>query len=155
MERKLDEERAALLKEDFSRGFIRNCGIRLTELEWGRAVSTLEVTAQHSQQDGFVHAGVMAAMADHTAGYAAFSVVPEDQRILSVEFKINFLRPASGSAVICRARVVKEGRQVIVADSEVYDLKGGEERLAAKALVTLMAVPVEKLQPAAGSRHSG
>jgi uncharacterized protein (TIGR00369 family) len=101
----------------------------------------LEITQAHSQQDGFAHAGVMATMADHTAGYAAFSLVTEDFRILTLEFKINFLRPAAGKRLVCRAQVVKEGRNILVSDSEVYDQRDGKEKLVAKALVTLMAVP--------------
>jgi uncharacterized protein (TIGR00369 family) len=146
MERMLSEERTAFLQRDFYQGFIKTCGFKLETLESGLAKSSLKVTEAHSQQDAFVHAGVMATMADHTAGYAAFSVVPEDSRILTLEFKINFLRPAVGERLICKARVVKEGRNILVADSEVYSQKDGVEKLAAKALVTLMAVPATALR---------
>jgi uncharacterized protein (TIGR00369 family) len=85
-------------------------------------------------------------MADHTAGYSAFTTVPERVQILTIEFKINFLRPAFGEALICNSRVIREGRQVIVSESEVLDVRErGEEALVAKAMVTLMAVPVAKL----------
>ena len=141
----LSEERAAFLERDFYQGFVKTCGINLDELERGRAQSSVEITEAHNQQDDFVHAGVMATMADHTAGYAAFSVVPEDSRILTLEFKINFLRPAIGTRLICRAQVVKDGKNILVADSEVYSERDGIEKLAAKALVTLMAVPVAAL----------
>ncbi len=146
MERMLSEERTAFLERDFYQGFIKTCGFKLDLLERGRAKSSLEVTEAHSQQDDFVHAGVMATMADHTAGYAAFSVVPEDSRILTLEFKINFLRPAVGDRLICSAKVVKEGKNILVADSEVYSQSDGAEKLAAKALVTLMAVPATALR---------
>ncbi|MDH3928540.1 MAG: PaaI family thioesterase, partial [Deltaproteobacteria bacterium] len=91
MDKTLGEERISSLKEEFFQGFIKTCGINLVSLEHGWAESRLEITGAHSQQDGFAHAGVMATMADHTAGYAAFSVVTEDYRILTLEFKINFL----------------------------------------------------------------
>ena len=146
MERRLSEERAAFLERDFYQGFVKTCGFKLDLLERGRAKSSLVVTEAHRQQDDFVHAGVMATMADHTAGYAAFSVVPEDSRILTLEFKINFLRPAVGDRLICRAEVVKEGKNILVADSEVYSQSDGVEKLAAKALVTLMAVPATALR---------
>lgn len=147
MERMLSEERTAFLERDFYQGFVKTCGFKLDLLERGRAKSSLKVTGAHSQQDDFVHAGVMATMADHTAGYAAFSVVPEKYRILTLEFKINFLRPAVGDLLICRAKVVKEGKNILVADSEVYSQLDGVEKLAAKALVTLMAVPATELRP--------
>jgi uncharacterized protein (TIGR00369 family) len=145
MEKMLSEERTAFLERDFYQGFIKTCGFKLDVLERGRAKSSLEVTESHSQQDNFVHAGVMATMADHTAGYAAFSMVPEDFRILTLEFKINFLRPAVGDRLICRAKVVKEGKNILVADSEVFSQREGVEKIAAKALVTLIAVPSHKL----------
>jgi uncharacterized protein (TIGR00369 family) len=142
----ISEERIFRLKEEFFQGFVKTCGIRLAALERGRAESRLKITGAHSQQDDFAHAGVMATMADHTAGYAAFSVVTEDYRILTLEFKINFLRPATGDVLVCRARVVKEGKNILVADSEVFSQGNGGEKLVAKALVTLMAVPAKALR---------
>ena len=146
MAKAISKERISRLKEEFLQGFIKTCGISLVSLEYGRAESRLKITGAHSQQDGFAHAGVMATMADHTAGYAAFSIVTEDYRILTLEFKINFLRPATGDGLVCRARVVKEGKNILVADSEVFSQGNGGEKLVAKALVTLMAVPAKALR---------
>ena len=146
MEKVISEERISRLKKEFLQGFVKSCGIQLDSLKRGRAESVLEIKGVHSQQDGFVHAGVMATMADHTAGYAAFSLVSEDFRILTLEFKINFLRPATGEWLVCRAQVVKKGRNILVAESEVYDQRADTEKLAAKALVTLMAVPAKELR---------
>ncbi len=147
MEKTIGEERIYRLEKEFLQGFVKTCGISIDLLEGGRAESSLEIKEAHSQQDGFVHAGVMATMADHTAGYAAFSVVTDDFRILTLEFKINFLRPATGHRLVCRSRVIKRGKKVLVADSEVYDQREGTEKLAAKALVTLVAVPEKELLP--------
>ena len=144
MDKAISDERVSSLKNEFFQGFIKTCGINLISLERGLAESKLEITEAYTQHDGFVHAGVMATMADHTAGYAAFSVVSEDFRILTLEFKINFLRPATGDRLVCRARVIKQGKKVLVADSEVYDQSEGAENLVAKALVTLVAVSVEE-----------
>jgi uncharacterized protein (TIGR00369 family) len=87
----------------------------------------------------------MATMADHTAGYSAFTTVSEEFQILTIEFKINFLRPAFGKALVCRSRIIREGSQLIISESEVFDQREGEEILVAKALVTLMVVHKEKL----------
>jgi acyl-coenzyme A thioesterase PaaI-like protein len=73
--------------------------------------------------------------------------VPENLQILTIEFKINFLRPAYGNSLVCHSRVIREGSQIIISESEVLDIRGQEELLAAKALVTLMAVPRQKLTP--------
>ena len=144
--RSVSRERLEFIKKDYERGFIKYCGYKAMDASWGRFQSRVEITPDHRQQDGFIHAGVIATMADHTAGYSAFTTVPERVQILTIEFKINFLRPAFGEALICNSRVIREGRQVIVSESEVLDVRErGEEALVAKAMVTLMAVPVAKL----------
>ena len=141
----LPEARARFLREDYSRGFIKYCGFEPEVLERGYFQSRVRIQECHRQQDGFIHAGVMATMADHTAGYAAFTTVPEELQILTIEFKVNFLRPAYGSGLVCRSRVIRPGSQIIISESEVFDQREEGEILAAKALVTLMAVPKEKL----------
>jgi len=141
----ITDERSSFLKADYERGFIKFCKFKAESAGWGRFQSRVEINGDHRQQDGFIHAGVMATMADHTAGYSAFTIVPEDVQILTIEFKVNFLRPAFGESLVCRAQVIREGRQVIVAESDVFDVRGGNEVPVAKALVTLMAVPKAEL----------
>ena len=75
--------------------------------------------------------------------------MPEDYQILTIEFKVNFLRPAYGERLLCRSSIIREGLQVIIGESEVFDQRGDEEVLVAKALVTLMAVHKERLVPKA------
>jgi uncharacterized protein (TIGR00369 family) len=87
-------------------------------------------------------------MADHTAGYAAFTTVSSEFRILTIEFKINFLKPAYGTALSCRSKVINKGKQIIVAESKIYDLREDRKTHAATALITLMAVPTSKIGPA-------
>jgi uncharacterized protein (TIGR00369 family) len=147
MESGLSEERIRFLAEDYGRGFIRYCQFEPDKIERGYFQSRVGIREHHRQQDGFIHAGVMATMADHTAGYAAFTTVPEEFQILTIEFKINFLRPACGAGLVCRSRVIREGTQVIISESEVFDQIEEGEVLAAKALVTLMAVHKDKLKP--------
>jgi uncharacterized protein (TIGR00369 family) len=122
-------------------GFTAYCGFQSIHMEPGRFTSRIEVQGHHLQQDGFVHAGVLATLADHTAGYAAYTLIPEDHRILTVEFKINFLAPARGEFVECRANVIKPGRRILVVESEVFGIRNGSETMAAKALLTMAAVP--------------
>ena len=145
MVEKLSAKRVAFLAEDFSRGFIKYCQFQAEVVEKGYFQSRVLIEEHHRQQDGFIHAGVMATMADHTAGYAAFTTVPEEFRILTIEFKINFLRPAYGDSLVCRSRVIREGSRIIISESEVFDLNGEKETIVAKGLVTLMAVPKDKL----------
>jgi uncharacterized protein (TIGR00369 family) len=117
--------------------FIRALGAELVALEPGHCESGLDLRADHFQQDGFVHAGVQATLADHTAGCAAATLMPPGVRILTVEFKINLLRAAAGNRLVCRGRVLRPGKAVTVAESELFAAEGGSETLCAKAMVTL------------------
>lgn len=145
MTAEISEERAAFLAKDYSRGFIKYCQFKTEVVKRGYFQARVKIEEHHRQQDGFIHAGVMATMADHTAGYSAFTTVPEDFQILTIEFKINFLRPAYGDTLICRSKVIRDGSQIIISESEVFDVREGEEFVVAKAMVTLMAVHRDKL----------
>lgn len=144
--KELPPDRAEFLARDYSRGFIQYCRMKAEVIRDGFFQSRVEIDADHRQQDGFIHAGVMATMADHTAGYSAFTTVPEDHQILTIEFKINFLRPAYGEALVCRSRVIRRGKQILIGESEVFDVRESGETLAAKALVTLAAVRADRLR---------
>ena len=145
MDQKISDARKAFLSEDYSRGFIKYCQFRAEIIRKGYFQSRVRIQEHHRQQDGFIHAGVMATMADHTAGYSAFTIVDEKFQVLTIEFKVNFLRPAYGAALVCRSKVIREGSQIIIAESEVFDIRGEQEAMAAKAMVTLMVVDRDKL----------
>ncbi len=117
--------------------FITDLGIHLINVGPGRCETQLVLMPKHCQQDGYVHAGVLATMADHTAGAAATSLVGQNECVLTAEFNVIFLHPAEGKALRCRSQVLKPGRKLIVAESEVYVLGGEQTRLVAKATCTL------------------
>lgn len=121
--------------------FMKHLGVRLLRVDTGLCETTLDVQPWQLQQDGFVHAGVQATLADHTAGAAAGTLMSADEIVLTVEFKINLLRPAQGESLICRARVLRPGAQITVAESEVFARVAGHDKLTAKAMVTLTYVP--------------
>ena len=143
--KEITRARAAFLAKDFCRGFIQYCQFEADVIKRGFFQSKVLIEEHHRQQDGFIHAGVMATMADHTAGYAAFTTVSEKYQILTIEFKINFLRPAFGDSLACRSRVIREGSRIIISESEVFDIRGADEISVARALVTLMPVQREEL----------
>ena len=120
--------------------FIADLGLALSGIGAGWCETVLEVKPKHLQQDGYVHAGVQATMADHTAGCAGGTLVRANETVLTAEFKINLLRPAIGERLRCRAAVLKPGKTLIVAESEVHAVRDGKEKLVAKATVTLAAV---------------
>lgn len=146
----MNEKRIEFLRKDYVQGFPLYCGFEVERVEHGRFETTLRVRPDHRQQDGFVHAGVIATMADHTAGYAAYTTVAEEFRILTIEFKINYFRPVIGETILCRSKVINSGKKIIVSESEVFSVSGGDERLVSKAMVTLMAVPASKLSESHG-----
>jgi uncharacterized protein (TIGR00369 family) len=134
----MDAQRESRVRRIFdSANFIRDLGMQLAVVEEGACEITLVPNARHQQQHGLIHAGVLATMADHTAGCAARSVVGLDEDVLTVEFKINFLRPALADRLRCRAMVLRGGKTLVVVESEVFAEKDSQERLVSKATVTL------------------
>jgi uncharacterized protein (TIGR00369 family) len=117
--------------------FIMSLGIELESVSHGQCHTTLRLRPEHLQQTGVVHAGVIATMADHTAGGAAGSVLERGSYPLTVEFNVNLLRAASGDRLTCHSRVLKAGRTLVVAESEVFACVNAEDVLVAKATVTL------------------
>ena len=100
-------------------------GAHISRLEKGLVEISANSRPELSQQDGFVHAGVLAAIADSAGGYAALSLLPPGARVLSVEFKINFTRPAVGSVVRGRGKVRKLGRTIALCELEVESKQNG------------------------------
>jgi len=142
---KVDRNRLEFLKRDAVQGFTKEIGLTPVSMKPGEFITRIKLEKHLRQQDGFVHAGVIATMADHTAGYACYSLVPENRRILSVEFKISYFRPASGEYLECRAWVSKPGKQILFTEAEVYSIKGETKTLTAKAMHTMASVPKEKI----------
>jgi len=92
------------------------------------------------QQHGFVHGGVVAMIADSAAGYAAMSVVPASASVLTVEYKLNFLAPATGEKLIARGQVIRSGRTLIVTKADVFAVEDGKETLCALMQQTIMVM---------------
>lgn len=141
----LDDTRIAFLKKDYPKGFPGYCGIEVLKVDNGIFHSMLKVRSEHKQQDGFVHAGVIATMADHTAGYSLYTVVPDDIRVLTIEFKINYFKPALGEKIICKSKVLNMGKNISVAESEIFMIAQSTETQISKAIVTLAMVPITKI----------
>jgi uncharacterized protein (TIGR00369 family) len=128
--------RASFLKQ----GLMRTLGATLVGVGPGRVEIALTPTPAVSQQHGFVHAGAVSAIADSAAGYAALSLMPPNRGVLTAEFKINLVAPAAGERILARGTVVKAGRTLTLAQSEVFSQSEGRERLVAFLTATLMAV---------------
>jgi uncharacterized protein (TIGR00369 family) len=93
-----------------------------------------------TQQHGYFHAGVTAAIADSASGYAAYSLMPADSSVLTVEYKINLVAPAEGDALVARGRVLRSGKTLKICAADVFVVNGAEEILCATSLSTIMAL---------------
>jgi uncharacterized protein (TIGR00369 family) len=136
-----DPDFAARVRVSFARQRImETIGAELTRVEPGQVEITLPYQADLTQQHGFIHAGIVATILDSACGYAAFSLMPADVAVLTVEYKINLLRPAQGERLIARARVVKAGKTLTVCAGDVVAQTGESEAVVASMMGTLMAV---------------
>jgi len=115
-------------------------GARLEQLAPGAAEIALPFRADLCQQHGFVHAGIVATIADSACGYAAFSLMAPEAAVLSVEYKLNLLAPARGELFVARARVLRPGKTLTVCAADVFALEAGRETLIATMLATIMAL---------------
>lgn len=127
--------------------FVKTLEIIPLEIQEGFLKTKLEIKPFHLQQHNFIHAGVISTISDHTAGAVATTLIQDDEEVLTIEFKINFLRPAYGDVILCESKVLRSGTSIIVAESDVYSEKYGKEKLFAKAIVTLHVVKKNKILP--------
>ncbi len=119
---------------------MQTIGASLTRVSPGEVEIVLPFREDLTQQHGFLHAGIVSTIADSACGYAAYSLMPADAAVLTVEYKVNFLSPAQGDRMIARARVTKPGRTVTVCTCDVFAVMNSKERIVATMLGTIMAV---------------
>jgi uncharacterized protein (TIGR00369 family) len=115
-------------------------GIEIADLKSGEVELRMPYSAAYAQQHGFIHAGIIATALDTACGYAAFSLMPHDAAVLTIEFKTNLVAPARGDYFLFRARVLKPGRTITVCDAQAFAAEEGSEKLVATMTGTLMAL---------------
>jgi uncharacterized protein (TIGR00369 family) len=140
-----DEDLAALrarVGDSFARqAAMTTLGATLGEVVPGRVSVLLAHRDALTQQHGYLHAGMVATALDTACGYAAFSLMPADAAVLTIEFKINLLAPARGPRFRFEGEVVKPGRTISVVDGRALQFDGpGEERLIATMTATVMTI---------------
>jgi uncharacterized protein (TIGR00369 family) len=127
------------IRESFDRqGFMRTLGAVLESVEPGVVTITCGFEEGLTQQHGLLHGGVLASLVDVACGYAALSVMPADREVLTVEFKVHFLKPAKTQRLIAVGQVVQAGRTLTVCEGSVFDAT--RTRLLARMTATMMAV---------------
>ena len=115
-------------------------GIEVARQAAGEVELKMPYNTAFTQQHGFIHAGIITTALDTACGYAAFSLMPDNAAVLTVEFKTNFLAPARGEHFLFRAHVLKPGRTITVCDGQAFAVDQGEEKLIATMSCTLMAL---------------
>jgi uncharacterized protein (TIGR00369 family) len=131
------------LRDSFARQRVMHTlGAVLDAVEPGRVVITMHHRDALTQQHGFLHAGIVATALDSACGYAAFSLMPADAAVLTVEFKVNLLAPARGPWLRFEGQVTKAGRTISVVDGRAWQHDGGsdEQTLIATMTATVMTV---------------
>jgi len=129
------------VRESFARqGAMRLIGARLADLRPGYCAIELACREDLTQQHGYVHAGIVAAIADSAGGYAGFTLFPADASVLTVEYKLNLLAPAAGERLVAEAVVIKPGRTLAITRGEVYAEAGGKRSLCAIMQQTLIVL---------------
>lgn len=118
-------------------------GAQLLRVEAGAVVIGVAHDERLTQQNGFLHAGVVTSVLDSACGYAAYTLMPASSDVLSVEFKVNLLRPAAGSSFEARARVIRAGRTLTTAMADFFAVDpaaADEEQQVAMMVATLIRV---------------
>jgi len=129
------------VRDSFARQRVMDTlGARMTRVAPGEVDLELPYRADLTQQHGFLHAGIVTTLLDSACGYAAFSLMPADSSVLSVEFKTNLLAPAEGELLLARARVVRAGRTITVCECRGSMRKAGREKEVALMVATIMAM---------------
>lgn len=119
---------------------MKTVGASLTGVAPGEVVIEFPFNSKLTQQHGFIHAGIVSTVLDSACGYAAFSLMPADAAVLTIEYKVNLLSPARGERFEAIGRVKKPGRNITVAEGEIYAHQGDSKKLVASMVGTMMAV---------------
>lgn len=129
-------ERLRLIREKFETNhFPRSLGIELDMIEEGRARLSLEVTQRHLQLAGVMHGGAIATLIDTAVAFAIVGASELGARFTTIEMKVNYLSPIREGRVVAEAKLIRDGRRIVVSDCDVFDSQG---QLAAKGLLTYM-----------------
>jgi uncharacterized protein (TIGR00369 family) len=133
---------AVRIAESFARqGLMRSYGARLVTVQRGRVLVEVPFAETLTQQNGYFHAAVSAAIADTAGGYAALTMMDPADDVLAVEFKINLLRPAVGDRLTAEAVVLKAGRTLTICQSTVRAWSGDSAKTVAVMMQTNMRMP--------------
>jgi len=131
---------ARVEKSFLDQAVMKTIGASIEAISPGKIEIEFPYQSNLTQQNGFIHAGIVSTVLDSACGYAAFSLMPLDVSVLTIEFKINLLSPATGDRFRGYGKVKKAGRTISVAEAELYAFSDQGKKLVATMVGTLMAV---------------
>jgi len=118
----MEESIKRSIQDSFNRqGLMKHLGVEISTLEDGYVELTCMAERTHTQQNGFLHAGVLTTMMDVACGYAAKTKMKLEEEVLSVEFKSTFLRPAKAQKVVAGGKVIRAGKKLVFCEGLVWD----------------------------------
>jgi len=133
------------VRENFdSQKVMHLIGARLMRVEPGVVEIEIDTREDLTQQNGYIHAGMVTTILDTACGYAAYTLMPVDSGVLSVEFKVNLLAPAKGERVVARAEVKRAGRTLTVCSADAFAIDGEQETICATMLATIFCLPTKR-----------
>ena len=137
-----DTDFEAKVRESFGKQTaMQSLGAVIGRVKPGSVEIEMPYRADFTQENGFVHGGIVTAIVDSACGYAALSLSVPETAVLTVEYKVNFLAPAKGDRLLARGDVVRPGSTVTVCKGDVVAYDGGDEKLVASMLTTMMLMP--------------
>lgn len=137
----VDTDFESRIRASFDRQMVmQTIGASLSHIQAGEVRIELPFRPALTQQHGYLHAGIVGLIVDSACGYAAYTLMPADSEVLSVEYKINFLSPAQGQTFLAVGRVVKPGRTLTVCAGDAWAHNAGEAKLVATMQSTMICV---------------
>ena len=127
--------------------FMETLGAHISDLDAGYCEVQLSYAKNLTQQHGYFHGGLIGTLADNAGGYAAFTLMNATDSVLTIEYKLNIMAPANGEFLVARGKVLRPGRRVTVAQTDVFSVKDGVESLCATSLGTFMVLPNTSDEP--------
>lgn len=140
-----DPDFESRVRENFaSQKVMHLIGARLNRVEPGVVEIEIDTRDDLTQQNGYIHAGIITTILDSACGYAAYTLMPADSGVLSVEFKVNLLAPATGERIRAHAEVKRSGRTLTVCSADAFAIDGEQETICATMLATMFCLQTNR-----------
>jgi uncharacterized protein (TIGR00369 family) len=137
----IDPNYEARIRSSFEKqGVMKTIGASLVKIAPGEVVIEFSYDPSLAQQHGYIHAGVLTTVVDSACGYAAYTLMPADSEVLSIEYKVNFMSPARGETFKGIGKVLRSGRTITVCSGDVVAVEGCKERVVATMLAPMISV---------------